>query len=81
MKKKALFYLVVGVVVFILTSNWLSGSFEPNVGNKGETEQLELYKEYEEETNPTLTWHSISNNSELVEYQKNVEDWLNEKGE
>jgi hypothetical protein len=81
MKKKALFYLVVGVVVFILTSNWLSGSFEPNTGNKGETERLELYREYEEETNPTLTWHSISNNSELVEYEENVKKWLEEKGE
>jgi hypothetical protein len=79
--KKKIIYALVGVVVCLLTFNWLSGSFEPNTGNKGETERLELYREYEEETNPTITFHTISNQEELVEYEKNFEEWLEEKGE
>lgn len=79
MKKKALVivYVAVGVITCLITYSFLTTP--SNVVNKGETEKLMLYRQYEEDVEPNLTWRSISNNSELLEYESNFNEWLKTK--
>lgn len=75
------FQMGVAIVTCLVTLFLLNTYAGVEVVNKGETEKLMLYEQFEEDTNATTTFHQISNQQEYVTYMSDFEEWLDKKGE